>query len=123
MHFPTILALLATSLSATASPVEVEARQPAPPSIRGTFYLDTGCNASPPQGQFTFVQPAIGQCVNATVGPFVGTFFDQRTLTRTVRFQNQPCGFQGVINFIEIGPNTPDIPGCRNQAIRSYLTL
>lgn len=83
MHFPTVLALLATTFSASASPVEVEARQPAPPSIRGTFYLDTGCNASPPQAQFTFVQPAIGECRNATVGPFVGTFFDQRTLTRT----------------------------------------
>ncbi|KAL6702624.1 hypothetical protein ACN47E_001293 [Coniothyrium glycines] len=121
------LTLLTTlfAAAATAAPA-LEARQGVP-RVRATFYDGGGCAQVnfPWREDFVFTQDhPIGQCIDLTFGPFGSTYFNESSLTRSLRFYNLPCSADEESgNHFDIGPSNGATPGCFAQAIRSYKVL
>jgi hypothetical protein len=86
MLLTTLTALLATSLTISASPLT--ARQGVP-RVRATFYNNGGYCGPPEQWRddFVFVQDAVGVCHDLPFAkPFPATYFNESSLTRTCEF-------------------------------------
>ncbi|KAH8723987.1 hypothetical protein GQ44DRAFT_760700 [Phaeosphaeriaceae sp. PMI808] len=124
MQLTTITSLFAVVLAVGASPLE--ARQGVP-RVRATFYNNGGFCGPPEQWKedTVFVQAAVGVCQDVTVGPFQATFFNESSVTRTLRFYNQKCAkrFGSSVNHIDVGPVNGPTPGCLTQAILSWETV
>ncbi|KAF1844492.1 uncharacterized protein K460DRAFT_365456 [Cucurbitaria berberidis CBS 394.84] len=116
-------AFFATAPTVGATPLDLEARQGAP-RIRATFYNNGGCQ-EPWAEDTVFLQDVpVGVCQDVTVGPFQSTFFNESSLTRTLRFYALPCSADEESgNHFDIAPRDPKVPGCIAQAIRSYKVL
>ncbi|KAF2032168.1 hypothetical protein EK21DRAFT_110115 [Setomelanomma holmii] len=122
LTFTTLSALLAAAMTVGASPLE--ARQDVP-RVRATFYNNGGCGPPETWAEDTvFVQDTPGVCHDLTVGPFQSTYFNESSVTRTLRFYNAKCAdrFGSSVNHIDITPGNPT-PGCKAQAILSWETL
>ncbi|CAO2648675.1 Nn.00g079420.m01.CDS01 [Neocucurbitaria sp. VM-36] len=129
MHFSPLATALLTSLTFTLTALNpvtatpLDARQEIP-HIRATFYNNGGCQ-EPWAEDTVFTQDVpVGVCQDVTVGPFQSTFFNESSLTRTLRFYTLPCcADEESGQHFDIGPNDPKVPGCIAQGIRSYKVL
>jgi hypothetical protein len=88
MQLTTIIALLATSLVVSATPVELEEKRQLEGAARvyARFYRDGGCGPSPWAEDTVFLQSdtvGLAGCQDLTVGPFPSTFFDINNFSRT----------------------------------------
>lgn len=88
MQLTTIIALLATSLVVSATPVELEEKRQLEGAARvyARFYRDGGCGPSPWAEDTVFLQSdtvGLAGCQDLTVGPFPSTLFDINNFSRT----------------------------------------
>ncbi|CAI9628430.1 unnamed protein product [Alternaria burnsii] len=129
MQLTILTSLLATALTVSATPVELQEKRQLEGAARvyARFYRDGGCGPSPWAEDTVFLQSdtvGLAGCQDLTVGPFPSTFFDVNNFSRTVRFFNLPCSQLTSTtsgNFVDIKPG--QAPGCQNLAIRSWVTI
>ncbi|KAH6861596.1 hypothetical protein B0T12DRAFT_405048 [Alternaria alternata] len=129
MQLTILTTLLATALTVSATPVELQEKRQLEGAARvyARFYRDGGCGPSPWAEDTVFLQSdtvGLAGCQDLTVGPFPSTFFDVNNFSRTVRFFNLPCSQLTSTtsgNFVDIKPG--QAPGCQNLAVRSWVTI
>ncbi|KAI5375905.1 hypothetical protein AA0117_g2518 [Alternaria alternata] len=129
MQLTILTTLLATALTVSATPIELQEKRQLEGAARvyARFYRDGGCGPSPWAEDTVFLQSdtvGLAGCQDLTVGPFPSTFFDVNNFSRTVRFFNLPCSQLTSTtsgNFVDTKPG--QAPGCQNLAIRSWVTI
>jgi hypothetical protein len=96
MQFTTFIALFATAIAVSATPVELEEKRQLEGASRvyARFFRDGGCGPSPWAEDTVFLQSAtvgLAGCQDLTVGPFASTNFDINNFSRTGMWHFMIC--------------------------------
>jgi hypothetical protein len=88
MQLTILTTLLATALTVSATPIELQEKRQLEGAARvyARFYRDCGCGPSPWAEDTVFLQSdtvGLAGCQDLTVGPFPSTFFDVNNFSRT----------------------------------------
>ncbi|KAH7406105.1 hypothetical protein DE146DRAFT_734854 [Phaeosphaeria sp. MPI-PUGE-AT-0046c] len=125
MQLTAITTLLAAAVAVVASPTNLEERQSG--GIRATFYNNANRQCSPPESWVEdthFAQNPVGVCADLGITtPFIETFFNESTTTRTLRFFDRTCA-----NRNQPGTQSIDVAPFRNNDcnvlnIQSWVTI
>lgn len=92
MQLTTITTFLAAAVAVAASPANLAERQSG--GIRATFFNNANNQCSPPESWVEdthFTQNPVGVCADLSITtPFIETFFNESTTTRTRKFLSPP---------------------------------